>query len=87
MSDEGAEESAPAVTDRHYKKANCPTSGEFVESADHVFVCELELCTSGVHSSVLSRLILYSNHPLTPSLQRRGTSLTPLLYEEGVGGW
>ncbi len=38
-------------------------------------------------NSVLSLLILYSNHPLTPSLQRRGTSLTPLLSEEGVGGW
>jgi len=32
------------------------------------------------------RAILYGNHPLTPSLLRRGTTLTPLLSEEGEGG-
>ena len=34
-------------------------------------------------ASVLCRVILCSNHPLTPSFERRGTSLTPLLSEEG----
>ena len=34
-------------------------------------------------ASVLCRLTLYSDHPLTPSFERRGTSLTPLLSEEG----
>jgi len=38
-------------------------------------------------ANVLSLVTLCSNHPLTPSLQRRGTSLTPLLSEEGEGGW
>jgi hypothetical protein len=38
--------------------------------------------------SVVFRLILYINHPPTPSLQRRGAhSRTPLLSEEGARGW
>ena len=37
-------------------------------------------------ASVLSRVILYVNLPLTPSFQRRGTSLTPFLYKGRGGG-
>ena len=34
---------------------------------------------------MLSRAILYGNHSLTPSFERRGASMTPLLSEEGQG--
>ena len=34
---------------------------------------------------VLSRLMLYGNHSPTPSFERSGTRLTPLLSEEGQG--
>jgi len=37
-------------------------------------------------ASLLPRIILFSNHPLTISFQRRGTSLTPILSEDGEGG-
>jgi len=37
---------------------------------------------------VVSELILYNNHPLAPSLARRGVNTPiPLLSEEGARGW